>query len=288
MSFASVIAPRGVVGCTIKQSIGHVAALQQIFALRGGSQAQLMRCSDGRFYAVKFRNNPQSLRVLVNELVAFRLARQLALPVPHCALVHVSSDLVGLTPALSMFLLDARVPFVSGEQFGSSFVGDPSDLRTISSEKSVILSAANRRDAWGVFLFDLWTNNADHREYVVHQGTSFNQLYMIDQGFCFGAYTWSFDKFPRACRVTMPELHFGLHDVSCFEPWLSVLEDPTTSLAIRDIAEIVPREWLVGSELQFYKLLKELDKRRMQVRALLRFIGNENPALFPDWHGQTC
>ena len=33
-----------------------------------------MRCSDGNFYVVKFRNNPQHLRVLANEFLATRLA----------------------------------------------------------------------------------------------------------------------------------------------------------------------------------------------------------------------
>jgi hypothetical protein len=28
----------------------------------------MMRCSDGNFYVVKFRNNPQHFRVLANEL----------------------------------------------------------------------------------------------------------------------------------------------------------------------------------------------------------------------------
>ena len=35
-----------------------------------------MRCSDGEFYVVKFRNNPQHLRVLTNEMLATRLAER--------------------------------------------------------------------------------------------------------------------------------------------------------------------------------------------------------------------
>ena len=54
-------------------------ALEQIRRMRGGAQAQLMRCADGGYYVVKFQNNPQGLRVLVNELLATRLAARLGL-----------------------------------------------------------------------------------------------------------------------------------------------------------------------------------------------------------------
>ena len=34
--------------------------------MRGGAQSHLMRCDDGNYYVVKFQNNPQHRRVLVN------------------------------------------------------------------------------------------------------------------------------------------------------------------------------------------------------------------------------
>ena len=34
----------------------------------------MIRCSDNNFYVVKFRNNPQHMRVLANEMLATRLA----------------------------------------------------------------------------------------------------------------------------------------------------------------------------------------------------------------------
>jgi len=44
-------------------------ALEQIPRMREGAQSQLMRCSDGHYYVVKFPNNPQHQRVPVNEMV---------------------------------------------------------------------------------------------------------------------------------------------------------------------------------------------------------------------------
>jgi hypothetical protein len=44
-----------------------------------GAQAHLMRCSDGNYYVVKFQNNPQHHRILVNEMLGTRLASRLGL-----------------------------------------------------------------------------------------------------------------------------------------------------------------------------------------------------------------
>ena len=72
--------------------------------MRGGAQAHMMRCSDGEFYVVKFRNNPQHLRVLTNEMLATRLAETAGLPVPLTEVVEVSDWLVEHTPELHIQL----------------------------------------------------------------------------------------------------------------------------------------------------------------------------------------
>src|ERR1019366_9111936 len=38
-------------------------AVQHVKRMRGGAQGHLMRCDDGHYYVVKFRNNPQHERV---------------------------------------------------------------------------------------------------------------------------------------------------------------------------------------------------------------------------------
>ncbi len=50
----------------------------------GGAQSQLMLGADGKFWVVKFQNNPQDVRVLANELIATRLAAAVGLTVPGC------------------------------------------------------------------------------------------------------------------------------------------------------------------------------------------------------------
>ena len=63
-----------------------------------------MRCADGHYYVVKFQNNPQHTRVLVNDWLGTRLGEMIGLPVPVPAIVDVNPWLLEHTPDLRMEL----------------------------------------------------------------------------------------------------------------------------------------------------------------------------------------
>src|SRR6266436_4002879 len=84
-------------------------ALEQIRRMRGGAQSHLMRCDDGHYYVVKFQNNPQHRRILVNELLGTKLAARLGLPTTPVEIVYVSEDLIRLTPDLCVEMQGTRV-----------------------------------------------------------------------------------------------------------------------------------------------------------------------------------
>src|SRR6266852_2268327 len=85
-------------------------AVEHIRRMHGGTQSHLMRCSDGHYYVVKFQNNPQHRRVLVNELLGTNLAALLGLPTTAVEIVHVTEELIRLTPELCMEMPRSRVP----------------------------------------------------------------------------------------------------------------------------------------------------------------------------------
>src|SRR2546425_12206868 len=103
-------------------------ALEEIRRMRGGAQSHLMRCSDGYYYVVKFQNNPQHPRILVNDLLGTKLAARLGLPTVPVEIIEVSEELIRLTPELAMELPRARIPCQPGLQFGSRYPGDPRQL----------------------------------------------------------------------------------------------------------------------------------------------------------------
>src|SRR5271163_2919048 len=57
-----------------RQPVDCVLATQRVCRMRGGTQAQLLRCSDGGHYVVKFQNNPQGATVLASDLLGTLLA----------------------------------------------------------------------------------------------------------------------------------------------------------------------------------------------------------------------
>jgi hypothetical protein len=89
-------------------------ALEQIRRMRGGAQSHLMRCDDGYYYVVKFQNNPQHTRVLVDELLGTRLATRLGRPTVSVDIVAVSEELIRLTPDLAMDVALQRAPSRAG------------------------------------------------------------------------------------------------------------------------------------------------------------------------------
>jgi HipA-like protein len=81
-----------------------VLAVKQISRMRGGAQSHLMRCSDDRYYVVKFQNNPQGLRILANELLGTRLAARMGLRVPDADIVDAREELIANTEDMVMQL----------------------------------------------------------------------------------------------------------------------------------------------------------------------------------------
>jgi hypothetical protein len=145
-----------------------ISAVQQIRRMRGGSQSQLMRASDGGFYIVKFQNNPQHVRVLANEFLATRLGLWLGLPMPQVAVIEVPEWLIANTPDLRIELAGAATPCSSGPQLASRYVVDPEQDMVFDylPENLMLEKTRNIQDFASVLAFDKWTGNADGRQVV--------------------------------------------------------------------------------------------------------------------------
>jgi hypothetical protein len=133
--------------------------------MRGGAQSHLMRCADGHYYVVKFQNNPQHRRILVNELLGTRLASRLGLPTAPVAVIEVSEELIRLTPDLVMEHPRHRFPCHAGPQFGSRYPGDPRRLTLHDFlPDQQLRQVENLHDFAGMLVFDKWTCNTNGRQ----------------------------------------------------------------------------------------------------------------------------
>jgi hypothetical protein len=258
--------------------------------MRGGSQSHLMRCSDENYYVVKFQNNPQHRRILVNELVGTKLAASLGLHTTAVAIIDVSEDLIRLTPDLHVELpwspIRERVPVQSGLQFGSRYPGNPHDLTVFNFLPDKQLSnVRNLQDFVGMLVFDLWTCNTDPRQVIFgRQGVgSPYQGWMIDQGSCFNGGEWNFPDKPRQNLYDRKVVYEQVQGIESFEPWLARLECEKVPRVLLAIAKTIPAEWYESASESLQSLLAELDSRRSKVRGLLWLARKSYPDFFSNW-----
>lgn len=286
-------------------------AVEHVRRMRGGAQAQLMRCDDEAYYIVKFQNNPQHLKILANEMLATRLAARLGLCVPQAEVVEVRADLIAYTPDLAIQLVLGRAPCAAGKQFGSQFPGHPAHMTVHDFLPDEQLRAVtNLEDFLGVLVFDKWTCNTNGRQAIFfrdpgggmaggstpagegapgHPGgyvggsiTGYMAM-MIDFGFCFNAGEWDFPDAPLRGLYMRQRVYEGVSGLEAFEPWLARLETRITERVLGEEAAQIPPEWYGGDWNEMERLLERLYRRRSRVRELIFSARNSGRDPFPNW-----
>jgi hypothetical protein len=267
-------------------------AMEQIRRMRGGAQSHLMRCSDGLYYVVKFQNNPQHRRVLVNELLGTRLAARLGLPTVPVAIVEVSEELIRLTPELAMELPRSRIPCLPGLQFGSRYPHDPRQLTLhdfLPDEQ--LREVQNLHHFAGMLVFDKWTCNTNGRQTVFfneksmkgEQGAVRYEARMIDQGFCFNAGEWNFPDAPLRGLYARNRVYEGVTGMHSFAPWMEPLESKISERVLDEISREIPPAWYEDDMDALLQLLEQLYRRRPCVPDLILEAKKSNRQPFPNW-----
>ncbi len=263
----------------------RVRAVEQIRRMRGGAQSHLMRCSDSNYYIVKFQNNPQHRRILVNELLGTRLAEKMGLPTTPATIVHVSGKLIDATDELVMELTRYRVPCAPGLQFGSRYYGNPKDDKPLHSIPRYELQYVSNVSAFvGMVIFDKWVCNTDGRQCLFLRGYSGRySMVGIDQGFCFNQGEWNFPDAPLWGFYRDVTVYRHVRCIEDFEPWLRRIETEFSFNTLLDAAKDIPPEWYDYKDEALIQLLRKLDRRRTKLRELLNEWCPKLPLIFPHW-----
>ena len=142
-------------------------ARRLIRKMRGGAQAHLLEADDGNFYVVKFKNNPQHRRILVNEMVAGAFLRYLQISTPETAIIELTPPFLEANPEVHMQLGSRRTPVEPGWHFGSRYPGDPNRMAVYDFVPDALLQrVSNLAEFLGVLVFDKWVGNADARQSI--------------------------------------------------------------------------------------------------------------------------
>jgi len=265
--------------------VATVVATQHVRRMRGGSQAQLMRCSDKHFYVVKFQNNPQHVRVLANEMLATLLAQLAGLPVPSLALVEVSDWMVAHNPQLYIDRAGCSRPCQAGLQFGSRYAVDPLAGQVFDFLPEAVLGRVRNLETFaGILAVDKWTCNADGRQAAFwrkmrqrNYAASF-----IDQGYCFNGGEWTFPDSPLRGVYAQNEVYADVLGWDSFEPWLSRIEDMRRDV-ISAAAAGIPVAWYGGNSSALDTLVRTLVERQSKIRGMLTAFRLSSRRPFPNW-----
>jgi hypothetical protein len=254
---------------------GVPSATARIRRLRGGSQAQLLLCTDGYCYVVKFQNNPQGARSLVSDMLGTLLAAELGLPTQPSVVVHVHELFVHDASDMFVQRPHGATPYQSGLCFGSRY---PCEVGRHGRTRLAMVAGdwpahrmkeiANLADFAGMLVFDQWTCNTDERQVIFWKATNGlrYQASMIDQGHCFNGAAWNFPDLALWGLYRKPEVYAGVRTFEAFEPWLDALERRVTEKALLAAAEKIPPIWYGGDTSSLHNLLEELDARRRAMR----------------------
>ena len=263
-------------------------AVQQIRRLRGGSQAQLLRASDGAYYVTKSLNNPQHVRVLANEMLAARLGHLLGLPLPRVEPIEVSEWLIEHTGELRIDLAGSSTLWKAGVHLASLYVDDPSNGPVFDYlPESLLERLDNARDFARVLVLDRWTCNSDGRQAVFSRKAKRRSTYsatFIDQGYCFNAGDWDFPDSPLRGVFAMNCVYRHVAGWSAFEPALTRAEQMDVDVIWR-IATAIPPAWYEFDRDGLNRLVESLYKRRAIIRDLITAFRQSSRDPFPNWTG---
>jgi hypothetical protein len=245
--------------------------------MRGGAQSHLIQANDGAFYVVKFINNPQHRRILVNEWLGSAILTYLGVATPRTAVVRVDADFLEANPEVAIQLGSRTQAVEPGWHFGSQFPGDP--RRNVVYDflpDSLLEKIENIHDFRATLVVDQWTSNADSRQAIFFRasvrqwlpGSAAAIAQMMDHGYLFEGPHWTLADSPLKGAYFRPVVYQGARSVDDFAPWIErIVHFPED--VIDEAVKQIPPSWLDGEEAAFSALLHRLMARRQRVPDLV-------------------
>ena len=274
-----------------------LTAVRHVRKMRGGAQAHLLEADDGCFYIVKFQNNPQHRRILVNEWIAGEILSHLQISSPERQLVSLSREFLEENPDVGFQTGLRQTAVEPGRHFGSRHPGTPQSTAIYDFIPDALLGqVANAEQFLASLVFDRWVANADGRQSIFFRAQLKDWLsrpgipprkmgfvaLMIDHGFAFNGPHWDFPESAITGLYPRRMVYEKVRSIDDFDPWLSrVIHFPEEVLdrALRQL----PPEWVREDEAALERMLERLLERRKRVPELLHACRQASSNPFPRW-----
>ena len=275
-----------------------VNARRFIRKMRGGAQAHLLEADDGNSYIVKFQNNPQHRRILVNEWIAGEILSHLRISSPPQQMVSLSREFLEANPGVVLMTgANQQVAVEPGWHFGSRHPGTPLSTAIYDFIPDALLGqVANIEQFLGALVFDRWVANADSRQSIFFRAQLKDWLarpgipprkmgfvaLMIDHGFAFNGPHWDFPESAITGLYPRRMVYENVRSIDAFDPWLSRVIGFPEEVLDRALRQIPPA-WIGDDEPALLTMLERLLSRRKRVPELLHACRQAVGNPFPDW-----
>ena len=274
-----------------------VNARHFIRKMRGGAQSHLLEADDGHCYVVKFQNNPQHRRILVNEWIAGEILAHLQIAAPPQQMVALSQEFLDRNPDVATTTGHHHDPPQPGWHFGSRHPGSPYSTAIYDYFPDTLLGqVANAEQFLAALVFDRWVANGDGRQsiflraqlkdWMARPGIPPRKMgfvaLMIDHGFAFNGPHWDFPESAITGLYARRMVYSKVRSIDDFDPWLSRVRNFPADVLDRALRQIPP-EWIVGDEAALELMLERLLGRCKRIPELLYACRGAAGNPFPLW-----
>ena len=242
----------------------------------------MLKANDGKTYIVKFQDNPQHRRILINEIVSSVCLQYLGIMTPSVAFVTTTPEFRAANP-LRLQCGGARVGPEDGPHFGSCCPDDAGTRAVYDLLPDCLLPRIlNSRDFLGVLAFDKWLGNIDHRQCIFYRTNGQWTASMIDNAAVLSGKYWELPEQPFGGIYPRQSVYACVRSMSDFQPWLERIACFPESV-LEGIRAIVPSAWLRGDGDRLKAVLEQVALRRSAVESLIWNLRTAIRNLFPNW-----
>ena len=241
--------------------------------MRGSSQAQLVEAEDGHFYVVKFMQNPQGNRTLINECLTYAFYERLRIQTPVLRFLHLSES-PQASSDLCFELQGKKTPIKPGIHLGSQCPVNP-EHKTIFDfvPRKMLAKVSNLADFGIAFAIDQLLGRSDARQAIFTRepiaDTFALRAHMIDHGRMFGGSEWVIRDLPQTGHY-FDRTVYSLLDMPALcnqtiERVAQIGED-----VLYSAAERIPRAWFADGDYdELCTLFQQVQNRKRQLNDLV-------------------
>jgi hypothetical protein len=213
-----------------------VTATRYVTPLRqGGSMPAIVEADDDGMYVLKFRGAAQGVKVLIAELVAGEIARELDLPVPELVFIDLDIDLARTEPdpEISELIRKSGGLNIALDYLPGAVTFDPLVTKVDANLASKIV--------W----FDAFVTNVDRTPRNTNMLMWHRKLHLIDHGAAlYFHHAWEDDFLERATSQFAPiKDHVLLRAAARLEAADAECTAHLSEQFIRDLVASVPDIW---------------------------------------------